>query len=220
MWGVSPDPAVSGSRDPGQPGMFNETATSVADAPLSGCPSSNRPTTAFSSPVGVTPALCRLLAKHYIRRTNYSDLLYIAGQTKIHASPDFKAVSHSTLRMIDGNLFVWVETHIAPLTAKGELTGYWAYLFNYIAEGAAVKFALTSGGRTWARTSLPILALKLIDTRAFRRSTLVASYRTKAWEEAVYKLVTPFAFGLTVASCPLRETSYTCCKPFGFTEST
>jgi hypothetical protein len=86
-------------------------------------------------PVGVTPALCRLLAKRYIRGTDYSDFLCIAGQTKTHTSPDFKAVSHSTLRMIDGNLFVRVETQIAPLTAKGELTGYCAYLFNCVVDG-------------------------------------------------------------------------------------
>lgn len=83
-------------------------------------------------PAGVTPALCRLLAKRYIRRTNYSDLLCLAGRTKIYTIPNFKVFSNSTLRMIDGKLFVRQETLIAPLTAQGDLTSQSGYLFDHL----------------------------------------------------------------------------------------
>ncbi len=83
-------------------------------------------------PAGITPALCRLLAKCYIRQTNYSDLLCLAGRTKTYTIPNFKVFSNSTLRMINGKLFVRQETLIAPLTAQGDLTSQSGYLFDHL----------------------------------------------------------------------------------------
>ena len=87
-------------------------------------------------PAGITPALCRLLAKCYIRQKDYSDLLYVAGRTKIYTIPDFKVFSSSTLRIIDRLLFVRQETFIAPLTAQGDLTSQSGYLFNHLINGS------------------------------------------------------------------------------------
>ncbi|KAH6614546.1 hypothetical protein B0J18DRAFT_439617 [Chaetomium sp. MPI-SDFR-AT-0129] len=95
-----------------------------------GAPCQNR--WQFLLPDGITPGLCRLLAKYYIRQKNYADLLCLAGRTKIFTIPNFKIFSRSTLRMIDGRLFVRLESHIAPLTIQGDLTSRSAYLLDHI----------------------------------------------------------------------------------------
>jgi len=87
-------------------------------------------------PAGITPALCRQLARCYIRQKNYSDLLCLAGRTKTYTIPDFKVFSNSTLRMTDGKLFVRQETFIAPLTAHGDLTSQSGYLFDHLINGS------------------------------------------------------------------------------------
>ena len=83
-------------------------------------------------PDGITPALCRLLAKRYIRQETYTDLLSIAARTEVYTVQDFKVFSNTTLRMINGNLFVRLETSIAPLTVEGNLTSSSAYQLNNI----------------------------------------------------------------------------------------
>lgn len=85
-------------------------------------------------PNGVTPTLCRLFAKRYIRQMPYIDLLSTAAQTVIFTLPDFKLFSQVTFHLRAGNLFVRQETSIAPLTAHGELTGRGAFLLNETTE--------------------------------------------------------------------------------------
>lgn len=90
-------------------------------------------------PDGITPALCRLLARCYIRQKSYADFLCLAGRTKTYKIPDFKVFSSSTLRMIDGKLFVRLETLIAPLTAQGDLTSQSGYLFDHMINGSSCQ---------------------------------------------------------------------------------
>jgi hypothetical protein len=85
----------------------------------------------FLLPEGATPAFCRLLAKRYIRRQPYGELLTMASRTRIYTLPDFKLFSTTIYRMVDGQLLLRQETVIAPFTSKGELTGRGAYLPNF-----------------------------------------------------------------------------------------
>jgi hypothetical protein len=88
----------------------------------------------FLLPRSVTPPLCRLFAKRYIRQKPYDDLLSIVNRTQIHTLPDFKLFSNVTCHLSTGNLFVRQEISIAPLTAQGELTGRSAFLLHEIMD--------------------------------------------------------------------------------------
>ena len=85
-------------------------------------------------PDGITPALCRLLAKRYIRQERYTDLLSIAMRTEIYSAQDFKVFTNTTLRMSNGSLFVRLQTSIALLTTEGNLTSHSAYLLNSVLQ--------------------------------------------------------------------------------------
>ena len=88
----------------------------------------------FLLPPGITSAFCRLLAKRYIRHQPYADLLTMAVRTKVYMLSNFKFFSTTTLRIINGNLFVRHEQFIAPLTIQGDLTGRSAYLLNELLD--------------------------------------------------------------------------------------
>lgn len=87
------------------------------------------------TPQGVTPALCRLIARRHIRRQRYGELLAMAGVTKLYTLVDFKFFGTTKLRMIDGNLYAREEVLVARLTAEGDVTGRSAYLLNGIMTG-------------------------------------------------------------------------------------
>lgn len=90
-----------------------------------------------SLPPGVTPALCRLLARRYIRRQPYAELLSMAIRTRVYTIPDFKFFDTTTLRIIDGSLYARQETFIAPLTSHGRLTSCSAYLCDHTIPNGA-----------------------------------------------------------------------------------
>ncbi len=89
----------------------------------------------YSLPSIVTPALCRLLAKRYIRQEPYSDLLAAINETYVYTLPDFKIYRTITFHMSTGNLLVRQETSIAPLTDQSELTSRSAFLLHNIMDG-------------------------------------------------------------------------------------
>jgi hypothetical protein len=102
------------------------------------CPSSPRlaPMTClrrhdFLLPERATPAFCRLLAKRYIRRQPYGELLTKASRTRIYTLPDFKLFGNTIYRMVNGQLLLRQEIIIAPFTRQGEFTGRGAYLLNF-----------------------------------------------------------------------------------------
>lgn len=86
-------------------------------------------------PQGVTPALCGLVAKRYIRRQPYSELLTMAGRTKVYTISDFKLFGTTEMRMIEGNLYLREEILMAPLTKTGDLTSRGASLLNEVTNG-------------------------------------------------------------------------------------
>ncbi|KAL2132482.1 hypothetical protein VTI74DRAFT_3756 [Chaetomium olivicolor] len=86
-------------------------------------------------PLGLTSALCRLLAKQYIIQEPYGELLAMVGRTRTYTLPDFKLFFTTTARIVKGNLLVRSEALIAPLTTKGDLTSRGAYLLDVVTNG-------------------------------------------------------------------------------------
>ncbi|KAK4243144.1 hypothetical protein C7999DRAFT_18466, partial [Corynascus novoguineensis] len=122
-------------------------------------------------PDGITPALCRLLAKRYIRHEPYIDLLSIARRTEVYTTQNFKIFSNTALRMINGRLLVRLEANIAPLTMEGELTGKSAFLLNDV--------LYNSGGQVCPHIRWHHLGLDLFcgpNSDLDRYSSLSASY--------------------------------------------
>jgi hypothetical protein len=132
-------------------------------------------------PDGITPALCRLLAKQYIRQERYTDLLSIARRTEIYTAHDFKVFTTTALRMSNGSLFVRLETTIAPLTTDGNLTSHSAYLLNSVLQN--------SGGQACPHIRWHHLGVELSCTPKpgiDRYSSLSASYLSSQLANKTY----------------------------------
>jgi hypothetical protein len=86
-------------------------------------------------PEGITSAICRLIAKRYIRHQPYGELLTMASRTKKHSLPYFKLFATTGLHMIEGSLYVREEILIAPLTTNGDLTSISAFLLDQVTNG-------------------------------------------------------------------------------------
>lgn len=67
-------------------------------------------------PRGVSPVVCRLLAKRYLRQQPYTDILSIAGKSAFLTLPDFKLSSTTSLRLVNGNLLLRNQIFIVTLT--------------------------------------------------------------------------------------------------------
>jgi len=72
-------------------------------------------------PKGITPVLCRLLAKRYLRQQSYGDILSMAAKSFFLTLPDFKVFNTMALRIVNGNLLLRNQIFMAPM-AKGTKT--------------------------------------------------------------------------------------------------
>ncbi|KAM7214772.1 hypothetical protein V8F06_009844 [Rhypophila decipiens] len=66
---------------------------------------------------GITSALCRLVARQYLRQQPYTDFLTLQRGTLAFSFPDFKIFQSTALKMVHGNLMLRVESFIAPFAA-------------------------------------------------------------------------------------------------------
>jgi len=73
-------------------------------------------------PLGVTPALCRLMAKRFVRKQPYAELLTTGARTRKLVLSGFKLFSTTSLRLVRGKRCVREETLIVPFGTEGGLT--------------------------------------------------------------------------------------------------
>ncbi|KAK3685316.1 hypothetical protein B0T22DRAFT_214561 [Podospora appendiculata] len=84
------------------------------------------------TPFVMNPAMCRLLAKRYIRHKPYGNLITAAVRNSKCILSDFKCFTTRDMRFVDGNLLLRTQSFFAPLNINGDITGRSVFIFHHM----------------------------------------------------------------------------------------